>query len=246
MEKKTVIITGAGSGIGKAIALKFADANYNVVVSDVDEEGGRQVVDQISQQSADAIFIKADVSDRQACKELVKKTVDKYGALHCAVNNAGIGGEMNLTADYSAESYLEVIDINQHGVLYGCQAQIPAIINSGGGAIVNMSSILGSVGTAQSVAYVMAKHAVVGLTQTAAIEYGKQGVRVNAVGPGYIKTPLLDQLDEEQKEQLIAAHPIGRLGEPEEVAALVFWLCSDQASFVNGSYYTVDGGYTAQ
>lgn len=246
MKNKTVIITGAGSGLGKAIALRFAKEHANVVVSDIDEENAKKVVSEIEKNKGTATFIKADTSNPKDCESLVKQTVSKYGSLHYAVNNAGIGGEMAKTADYPLDSWEKVIAINLSGVLYGCKFQIPEIIKSGGGAIVNMASILGSVGSANSVAYVAAKHGVVGLTKTAALEYATENVRINSVGPGYIKTPLLDQIDEEQKEQLVALHPVGRLGKPEEVANIVFWLCSDEASFVTGSYYTVDGGYTAQ
>lgn len=244
--KKTVIVTGAASGLGKAIALRFGKEGYNVVVSDIAEEEAQEVVKAIEKDGGTAYFIKADVSKKEANEQLVKQTVEKFGNLHAAVNNAGIGGEMEPSADYPQDSYEKVIAINQNGVFYGCQAQIPALIKSGGGAIVNMSSILGSVGTPNSVAYVMAKHAVVGLTQTTAIEYAKKGVRVNAIGPGYIDTPLLNQIDKDQLEKLIGLHPIGRLGKPEEVANLVYWLASDEASFVTGSYYTIDGGYTAR
>lgn len=245
MKSKTVIVTGAASGIGKECALRLGREGYNVVVSDIDEKESQQVVKAIEKDSGEATFIKCDVSDPKSCKELVEKTIEKYGNLTHAVNNAGIGGEMNPTADYSLESYNKVIDINMHGVFHSCQAQIPAILEAGGGAIVNMSSVHGSVAAAQSVAYTMTKHAVVGLTKTAAVEYASKGLRVNAVGPGYIETPLLDQIDEEQKKQLVSAHPIGRLGTSKEVANLVFWLLSEEASFVTGSYYTIDGGFTA-
>ncbi len=246
MKNKTVIITGAGSGLGKAIAIRFAKEKANVIVSDIDEEAAKKVVKTIEEKKGTAHFIKADTSKPEEVEALVKKTVKKFGHLHYAVNNAGISGEMAPTADYPLESWKNVIDINLSGVLYGCKYQIPEIIKAGGGAIVNMASMLGSVGSANSVAYVAAKHGVVGLTKTAALEYAKEGVRINSVGPGYIETPLLDVLDKEQKEELVAAHPIGRLGKPDEIANLVFWLCSKEASFVTGSYHIIDGGYTAQ
>lgn len=170
MKSKTVIVTGAASGIGKECALRLGREGYNVVVSDIDEKESQQVVKAIEKDSGEATFIKCDVSDPKSCKELVEKTIEKYGNLTHAVNNAGIGGEMNPTANYSLESYNKVIDINMHGVFHSCQAQIPAILEAGGGAIVNMSSVHGSVAAAQSVAYTMTKHAVVGLTKTAAVE----------------------------------------------------------------------------
>lgn len=246
MKNKTVIITGAGSGLGKAIALKFAKNGANVIVSDINEEAGKKVVEEISRNSGEAFFIKADSSRAEDNKKLVGKTVEKYGALHYAVNNAGIGGATEKTADYPIDEWNRVIDINLNGVFYGTHYQIPEIIKHGGGAIVNLASILGFVGTENLSAYVAAKHGVVGLTKTAAIEYAKEKIRINAVGPGYINTPLLDFLDKETRDQLIHLHPMGRLGEAHEVANLVYWLCSDEASFVTGSYYTVDGGYTAQ
>jgi len=246
MENKTVIVTGAGSGLGRAIAHKFAKNGANVVVSDIVEEAGNKVVKEITDKKGTAFFIKTDTSNANECEKVVKQTVEKFGNLHYAVNNAGIGGEMAKTGDYPLDSWEKVIGINLSGVFYGTKYQVPEIIKAGGGAIVNMASILGSVGSANSVAYVAAKHGVVGLTKTAALEYAKDNVRINSVGPGYIKTPLLDQIDDETKEQIAQLHPIGRLGKPEEVANLVYWLCSEEASFVTGSYYLVDGGYTAQ
>ncbi len=246
MKNKTIIVTGGGSGIGRAIAHRFAKEHANVIVSDIDEEAGNKVVGEITKENGNAFFITANTSKSEEMEKLVTQTVEKYGALHYAVNNAGIGGKLAKTGEYPIESWQQVIDINLSGVFYGCRYQIPEIIKAGGGAIVNMASILGSVGTANSVAYVAAKHGVVGLTKTAALEYAKDGVRVNSIGPGYIETPLLEVLDEEQKKPLIAAHPIGRLGTAEEVANLAYFLCSEEASFITGSYHLVDGGYTAQ
>lgn len=246
MKDKVAIVTGAASGLGKAIAQKFIENGVKVVVSDIDEEGGKKVAEELSKKEGDAFFIKTDTSKPEDCEALVKKTIEKFGKLHFAINNAGIGGEQAVTGEYPIGNFKKVIDINLNGVFYGMHFQLPEIVKSGGGAIVNMASILGSVGTPLSAAYVAAKHGVVGLTKTTALEYAQKGVRVNSVGPGYIETPLLDQLGDEQKKQLIQMHPIGRLGKPEEVANLVYWLCSEEASFVTGSYYLIDGGYTAQ
>ena len=240
------LVTGAASGIGHAIALRYAADGARVVVSDVDEEGGAETVRQIEAGGGTARFIAADVSDAQASADLVRQLVTAFGRLDVACNNAGVGGDQKPVAEYPVENWDTVLAINLSGVFYGMRAQIPAMLESGGGAIVNVASILGRVGTPTSAAYVAAKHGVVGLTQTAALEYSKQGVRVNCVGPGYIDTPLLDGVSEEQKRGLVKKHPIGRLGQAEEVAALVAWLSSDQASFVTGSYYPIDGGYLAR
>ncbi len=245
MKNKVAIVTGAASGLGKAIAQKFVENGAKVVVSDIDEDNGKKVAEKLNKKEGNAFFIKADTSKPEDCEALVKKTIEKFGKLHFAINNAGIGGEQAVTGEYPVDNFKKVIDINLNGVFYGMHFQLPEIVKNGG-AIVNMASILGSVGTPNSAAYVAAKHGVVGLTKTTALEYAQKGVRVNSVGPGYIETPLLDQLGDEQKKQLIQMHPIGRLGKPEEVANLVVWLCSEEASFITGSYYLVDGGYTAQ
>jgi NAD(P)-dependent dehydrogenase (short-subunit alcohol dehydrogenase family) len=174
--------------------------------------------------------------------------VEKFGRLDIACNNAGIGGPQAPTADYPLDGWAQVIGINLSGVFYGMKYQLPAMLKNGGGAIVNMASILGAVGFAGAPAYTAAKHGVVGLTQAAALEYSAQGVRINAVGPGFIHTPMISALEDNQavNDMLVAAHPIGRLGRAEEVAELVLWLSSDKASFVTGSYYPVDGGYLAR
>ncbi|RZK78257.1 MAG: glucose 1-dehydrogenase [Pedobacter sp.] len=247
LENRVSIVTGAGSGIGKAVAITFAAEGAKVVVSDITEANGAAVVEEIKKNGGDAIFIKADTASATDNEELVKATVAHYGALHITVNNAGVGGEAAPTGEYGIESWDKVIAINLSGVFYGLRYQIPAILSSGGGSIINMASILGQAGTKGSPAYVAAKHGVVGLTKAAALEYADQKVRVNSVGPGYIKTPLLEEhLSDEQMQGLVGLHPIGRLGESQEIAELVLWLASDKASFVTGAYYAADGGYLAQ
>lgn len=244
---KVAIVTGAGSGIGEACAVLMASAGAKVVIADFDEDGGNRVTDEINGDGGTASFFKVDVSKPEQVESMVEHAVDTYGGLHAAVNNAGIGGAQALTGEYPLDSWQQVIDVNLTGVFYGLRYEIPAILDSGGGSIVNMASILGSVGFANSSAYVAAKHGVVGLSKNAALEYASSGVRVNSVGPAFIQTPLLDNnLDEEMLGALSGMHPIQRLGQPEEVANLVGFLCSDDASFCTGGYYLVDGGYTSQ
>ena len=242
---KVAIVTGAASGIGRMSALFYAREGANVVVSDIDEEGGQETVRMIQEASGEAFFVKTDVADPADCEILVKKTVEKYGRLDFACNNAGIGGEQNMTADYSIEGWQKVIAINLSGVFYCMKYEILEMLKTGGGAIVNMASILGQVGFAGAPAYVAAKHGVIGLTRNAAIEYATRGIRVNSIGPAFISTPMIAALEENTMmlDSLVALHPIGRLGKPEEVAELVIWLSSNRASFVTGAYYLVDGGY---
>lgn len=247
LANKVAIVTGAGSGIGKAIALKYAADGAKVVVSDINEAHGTAVTDEIKQAGGEAIFIKADTSKPEDNERLVQQTVEKYGALHIACNNAGIGGPSSPTGEYPIDGWDKVIAVNLNGVFYGMRYQIPAMLQSGEGVIINMASILGQVGFRNAAAYVAAKHGVVGLTQNAALEYAAQNIRINAVGPGFIKTPLVESaMDENARKALIGLHPIGRLGEASEVAELVLWLSSSKASFVTGSYYNIDGGYLAQ
>jgi len=248
LENKVAIVTGAGSGIGKAIALLYASEGSKVVVSDIDEKGGNETVSLIKSKGGEAVFLKADTSKPGDHKSLVEQTVKKYGGLHIACNNAGVGGDLAPIGEYPIDSWDKIISINLSGVFYALHYQIPAMLNSGGGgSIVNMASILGMVGTKNLSGYVAAKHGVVGLTKTAALEYADKKIRINAVGPGYITTPLLsDTLDDDAIQSLAGLHPLGRLGTVEEVAELVLWLSSSKSSFVTGSYYTIDGGYTAQ
>jgi NAD(P)-dependent dehydrogenase (short-subunit alcohol dehydrogenase family) len=245
LENKVAIITGAGSGIGKATALLFAKEGAKVVISDISEANGNSAVEEIKKNGGDAFYIKADSSKPEDNEALVKQTVEKYGALDIAVNNAGIGGPLGVTGEYPLDGWKKVIDINLSGVFYGLRYQIPAMQK--GGSIVNIASILGSAGTKYSPAYVAAKHGVVGLTKAAALEYADKKIRINSVGPGYIKTPLvMNTLDKAAQDTLVGLHPIGRLGEAEEIAELILWLASSKASFVTGAYYPADGGYLAQ
>jgi NAD(P)-dependent dehydrogenase (short-subunit alcohol dehydrogenase family) len=244
---KVAIVTGGGSGIGEATAETFARAGASVVIADFDKDGGYRVAEKITEQGGKATFYHLDVADPLQMEQLVDFTVATYGGLDMAVNNAGIGGAQAPTGEYPIESWRQVIGINLDGVFYGMRYQIPAMLKSGGGAIVNMASILGSVGFANAVAYVAAKHGVVGMTKNAAIEYAAKGIRVNSVGPGFIRTPLLDaNLDEVTLGAIAMMHPIQRLGTAQEVANLVAFLCSDEAAFCTGGYYLIDGAYTAQ
>lgn len=246
LKGKVALITGAGSGIGESTALLFAKEGAKIVVTDINEEGGKAVVDKIIKQGGQALFVKADASKASDAEKSVKHTLEKFGKLDIAVNNAGIGGAQAPVGEYEIEEWNKVISINLSGVFYGMRYQIPAMLKNGSGSIINVSSILGSVGFAKSSAYVAAKHGVLGLTKTAALEYSSKGIRVNSVGPAFIKTPLIESLDKDLLNQLVGIHPIGRLGESIEVAQMFLWLASDRASFATGAYYPIDGGYLAQ
>jgi len=246
LENKVAIITGAGSGIGKSAAELFAKEGAKVVLSDINESHGNSAVQEITKNGGLAFFVKADSSKPEDNETLVKQTIQKYGALDIAVNNAGIGGPLGVTGEYPIDGWKKVIDINLSGVFYGLRYQIPAMLQNGG-SIINVASILGQAGTKFSPAYVAAKHGVVGLTKAAALEYADKKIRINSIGPGYIKTPLvMNTLDANALNALVGLHPIGRLGESEEIAELLLWLASSKSSFVTGAYYPADGGYLAQ
>jgi len=243
---KVAFVSGGASGIGEATSLALAHDGASVVVADLNLNAAQKVAEAIIAQGGKAHAIGVDVSEDAAVGAAISETVKTYGGLHIAVNNAGIGGEQALTGDQSVEGWRKVLGVNLDGVFYAMRHQIPAMLKSGGGSIINMASILGAVGFINSSGYVAAKHGVVGLTQTAAIEYATQGIRVNAVGPGFINTPLLNALPMDALAGIAAMHPMNRLGESREVADLVAFLASDKASFITGSYYNVDGGYLAR
>lgn len=247
LDDKVAFITGGGSGIGAATAKVFAREGARVAVVEVNVEGGQQIVSEIRDAGGEALFIRADVSEEDDVRSAVQQTVDHFGRLDCAFNNAGILGELNLTADYSREGWDRVIAVNLTGVWLCVQYQIGPMLATGGGAIVNTASVAGLSGTPMAPAYSASKHGVIGITKSAAKGYGSEGIRVNAVCPGLIETPLAAPLidDPAISEQGLRLHALGRFGQPREVAEVVAWLCSDAASFVTGVAMPVDAGFMA-
>ncbi|WP_323173996.1 glucose 1-dehydrogenase [Natrialba sp. PRR66] len=245
------LVTGAGSGIGRAAALEFADHGTSVVIADVDTEGGEETVAQIEDDGGDATFVEADVTDPDATDSMVETAVDEFGRLDYAFNNAGIGGAQTTVDQYDPDEWQAVIDVNLVGVFNCMRSELGRMQEQEeGGVIVNNSSVLGKVGFATSSGYSAAKHGVLGLTKSAALENGETGVRINAVCPGFIDTPLLAEggmsSGSEAREQIESRHAMNRLGTSEEIANAVVWLCDDDASFVTGEALGVDGGYLSQ
>ncbi|MEV1094266.1 SDR family NAD(P)-dependent oxidoreductase [Streptomyces sp. NPDC049952] len=242
---KVALVTGGASGIGLALSRRLAASGAAVVVADHNEESARKAAAELEAIGARAAAVALDVTDPASVEAGVRFVVDTFGGLHLAVNNAGIGGPSLPTGEYGIEDWNRVVATNLSGVFYSMRYELPAILAAGGGAVVNISSILGTNGFAGSPAYAAAKHGVVGLTKSAALEYAAQNVRINAVGPGFIDTPLLRDTDGPARDHLVSLHPAGRLGTSEEVAELTAFLLSDRASFIHGSYHLVDGGYSA-
>ena len=243
---KVAFVTGAASGIGEAVARQLAERGAKVVIADLKLDAAQKAVDSIKASGGEAAAVAVDVGQIDQVEKAVKFTVETFGKLDLAVNNAGIGGASAPLGDYSFDDWHKVIDINLNSVFYSMKFEIAEMLKNGGGAIVNMASILGSVAFPNAPAYVAAKHGVVGMTKSAALDYAKKGIRVTAVGPGFIDTPLLAAVPKEAYDGLTSMHPVGRLGKPEEVAALTLFLLSDAASNITGSYHLVDGGFTAQ
>ncbi len=248
LDNKIALVTGGSSGIGRAAALTFAREGAKVIVSDVSTGGGEETAGLVEERGGEAVFVPADVSKIADVKFLIDKTVETHGRLDCAYNNAGIWGVTMSTVDYPESEWDHVIDVNLKGVWLCMKYEILQMLKQGGGTIVNTSSGAGLVGSPQGSAYVASKHGVVGLTKTGAIEYAKAGIRINAVCPGIVRTPMIELIMASRgvnERDYVAREPIGRMSSPEEVAEAAVWLCSDAASFVTGHAMAVDGGEMA-
>ena len=246
---KVALVTGGSSGIGRATAILFARKGALVVVASRRAEEGEETVKLVKEAGSDGFFVKTDVTQAADVEAMVEQTMRSYGRLDYAFNNAGIEQTPSPLVEQTEEMFDQIIDINVKGVWLSMKYQIPQMLKNGGGAIVNMSSVAGLVGMAGIPIYVASKHAVVGLTKSVALEYAKQGIRVNAVSPGAIETDMFDRFvkdNPQAREQMIAMHPLGRAGKSEEIANAVVWFCSDEAAFVTGQTLALDGGFTAQ
>lgn len=247
MDGKTAIVTGAAAGIGRATAKRVAAEGANVAVVDVDSDGGKEVVEEIVSDGGTARFIEADVSKESEVKRMVEQTLDEFGSIELAHNNAGIEGDNEPTIEQTEENWDRVVDINMKGVWLCMKHEIPEMLDGGGGAIVNTSSISGQTG-AGAAPYVATKHGILGLTRTAAVEHAQDNIRVNAICPGTVDTDVAARYREkspDEFEQFVQMHPIGRIGEPMEIAHAVTWLLSEEASFATGGMFQVDGGFMA-
>lgn len=246
LKNKVAVVSGAGSGIGRAVAESYAREGAKVVIADINVANGEETVARIKKEGGDAFFVKADSSTAKDNKMLIDAVVEKYGRLDIACNNAGMGGPAAPTGEYDPENWNKVIALNLSGVFYACRYEIEQMMKNGGGSIVNIASIHGTVAAPNSVAYTASKHGVVGITKNIASEYGEKNIRCNAVGPGYIETPLLtDHLNKDMMKAVTDKSTMKRLGTPQEIADLVVFLSSDKSSFTTGSYIIADGGYTA-